>query len=394
MFDVIVVGKGMIGSAAARHLSKMGQSVALVGPDEPADFKTHTGVFASHYDQGRITRILDPNQIWGRMAQMAQEAYAEIEAESGIRFHHPVGGVRAMGHAGAAEQFAQVSRFGQEREADFQAMSPAEINAARPFFDFPNQTLILWEQGMAGYVNPRQFVAAEVACAEKNGASIVRETVLSLEKNRDHITIHTDLGTILQAKKVLLATAAFTNKLLPNRPLALKREAHMILMAEIGPAEQERLAGMPTLIHKLPAGQAMNDLYMLPPIRYPDGRTYIKLGGETVWSPKIFEDWDQITAWFHSDGDPKEASALKTVLLEALPGLKVENYLTKPCILTYTDSKYPYLDQIDERLFTAVGGCGGAAKSADAIGRLASLRLLDEPCPEPFGWEPFKASFA
>ena len=33
-----VIGRGMIGSAAARHLSKMGHDVALIGPDEPADF--------------------------------------------------------------------------------------------------------------------------------------------------------------------------------------------------------------------------------------------------------------------------------------------------------------------------------------------------------------------
>ena len=49
-----VIGRGMIGAAAARHLSKMGHDVALIGPDEPADFSRHDGVFGSHYDEGRI----------------------------------------------------------------------------------------------------------------------------------------------------------------------------------------------------------------------------------------------------------------------------------------------------------------------------------------------------
>lgn len=44
-----VIGRGLIGSAAARHLSKMGHDVALIGPDEPADFSQHSGVFGSHY---------------------------------------------------------------------------------------------------------------------------------------------------------------------------------------------------------------------------------------------------------------------------------------------------------------------------------------------------------
>jgi len=34
-FDVVVVGRGMIGSAAASHLARMGRLVALVGPAEP-----------------------------------------------------------------------------------------------------------------------------------------------------------------------------------------------------------------------------------------------------------------------------------------------------------------------------------------------------------------------
>ena len=58
-FDFVVVGRGMMGAAAARHLAKTGASVALVGRGEPADWKAHDGVFSSHYDSGRITRTID-----------------------------------------------------------------------------------------------------------------------------------------------------------------------------------------------------------------------------------------------------------------------------------------------------------------------------------------------
>jgi sarcosine oxidase len=33
--------------------------VVVLGPDEPAHRAAHTGVFASHYDEGRITRVVD-----------------------------------------------------------------------------------------------------------------------------------------------------------------------------------------------------------------------------------------------------------------------------------------------------------------------------------------------
>ena len=35
---------------------------------EPADFASHDGVFSSHYDSGRITRVLDPQLVWAQLA--------------------------------------------------------------------------------------------------------------------------------------------------------------------------------------------------------------------------------------------------------------------------------------------------------------------------------------
>ena len=35
--DVCVVGKGLLGSAAARHLAEMGLNVLLLGPDERSE---------------------------------------------------------------------------------------------------------------------------------------------------------------------------------------------------------------------------------------------------------------------------------------------------------------------------------------------------------------------
>lgn len=40
-FRYIVVGRGMMGAAAARHLAETVDGVALIGPGEPADIKSH-----------------------------------------------------------------------------------------------------------------------------------------------------------------------------------------------------------------------------------------------------------------------------------------------------------------------------------------------------------------
>ena len=67
-FQYAVAGRGLTGSAAARHLAEQVSGVVLIGPDEPADRAAHDGVFASHYDEGRITRTIDPNENWARFA--------------------------------------------------------------------------------------------------------------------------------------------------------------------------------------------------------------------------------------------------------------------------------------------------------------------------------------
>ena len=53
LFEIAVIGRGLIGSAAARHLAEAGHRVVLIGPDEPVDRRTSPGPFCSHPDEGR-----------------------------------------------------------------------------------------------------------------------------------------------------------------------------------------------------------------------------------------------------------------------------------------------------------------------------------------------------
>ena len=85
-FSIIVIGNGLIGSAAARYLAGESDAVALLGPPEPSDWENHDGVFSSHYDEGRITRIMDSNPHWAEFAHRSIDEYPNIEKESGIRF--------------------------------------------------------------------------------------------------------------------------------------------------------------------------------------------------------------------------------------------------------------------------------------------------------------------
>ncbi|HSG54049.1 MAG TPA: FAD-dependent oxidoreductase, partial [Paracoccaceae bacterium] len=110
---IAVIGAGMIGAAAARHLAQGGHQVMLIGPPEPQDKAAHPGVFASHYDEGRITRALDPWPFWSRASQASIARYHQIEADSGLRFFHETGTVMA-----GAEDSPYIRRLCEVRDQD------------------------------------------------------------------------------------------------------------------------------------------------------------------------------------------------------------------------------------------------------------------------------------
>lgn len=392
MFDIAVIGNGMMGSAASRYLSATGQTVLAIGPGEPTDWQAHQGVFASHYDQGRITRILDPDPVWAHLAARSIAVYPEIEAQSGITFHTRSGGLRVSPDVTAAEDTVnQAEQVGKEEGAIYSRLSQAELAQQFPFLHFTQGTVGLWERGGAGYINPRSLVQAQLTVAAQQGAAIVRETVTRIAKHKDSVELTTDAGTHYQARKVLVAAGGYTNHLLEHK-LDLRPKAVTILLAELDEAEVKRLKKLTTLIWRLADHPLLASIYAAPPIRYPDGKLVLKIGG-TLKAPIYLHTPEEFRAWFHSAGNPDEANALREVLLTLLPNLRVASFQTKPCVYTLTAHNHPYIDQLDERLFVVAGGCGSSAKSSNEIGRIAALLVEQGAWHYEIGAETFAAQW-
>ncbi|MEM7539565.1 MAG: FAD-dependent oxidoreductase [Chloroflexota bacterium] len=376
IYDYAVIGKGLIGSAAARYLSQSSDSVVLIGPDEPAgDWRNHNGVFASHYDQGRITRLLDPSIEWGLWAYRSIAEYAAIEKASGIRFYHPCGGVQA-GLDDADSSIARVEEVALHLGTSYQRHTAPDFRAVRPELNLRDDLTVLYEPTVSGYINPRSLVAAQVTIAEQQGATVIRETVVELDAHADLVTMTTGGGQLIQARKVLVAAGSWT-EFLTGAELGLIPTPRTIVMAQLDEAEAERLKDMPTLIlYGGVSSPHLTGIYMLPPIRYPDGNSYIKLGGglEEIVIPQRAEE---LQAWFHTEGDALEAEALEQELFSVVDGLRVESIQSRPCVVTYHHGgDLPVIKEIvDGQVMVATAGCGGAAKSSNEIGRIAAVKL-------------------
>ncbi len=368
MYDYAVIGKGLIGSAAARYLSQSG-STLMIGPDEPANLENHRGIFASHYDQGRITREIASDKVWAELAKRSLDRYGELERSSQISFHKPVGCVYIADQEGIAP-YKQVA---QERSVNHQFFDNAkDLQGQFPFFGSFDTFSALSESAPAGYINPRDLIKAQLHGAKSQGAEIIAETVLDLEVLKSKIKIHTGNDTTFEAKRVLLATGAYANAFnLLEKKLELRVKSETVCYAKVSEDEAKRLQAMPSLILDT-AISYLNDFYLLPPILYPDGHYYVKLGANTAADSTLTTSRD-MADWMRKGKSNMFIDNFKDVLKQLIPDLSAESFHTGRCLVSYTKHGKPYIDTVlPKQLYVATGGNGASAKSSDAIGHLAA----------------------
>ncbi|WP_313475771.1 NAD(P)/FAD-dependent oxidoreductase [Agrobacterium pusense] len=375
-FKYIVVGAGMMGAAAARHLSVQTDDVALIGPGEPADPKTHKGVFSSHYDEARITRGFDGDPVWAELAQRSIHRYAEIEAKSGIRFFTEAGCLFTGNGKGLAGDYVSRALSSADRLGLGIETLGHDVLADRfSMFSLPADHGGYFEARNAGHVNPRALVKAQCAIAEAQGARLLRETAAHIRDTSRGVEVSTREGAIHTAEKVIVAAGGFTNmaELLPS-PVDMAATGRTIVFFELDEARQALFGAMPSTIV---LAEIEDDIvYILPPVRYPDGKVYLKIGGES--EKGRLETLADAVGWFHSDGTPEEVEFLKKRALSLMPELAGCPVTSGSCVASITRSGYPYIGYTQSsNIAVLTGGNFVSAKSSDEIGRLGAVLLLN-----------------
>lgn len=357
---VAVVGAGLMGSAAARHLAKSGHDVTLIGSGEPANFARHDGAFASHYDEGRITRMNDRNPFYARASAASIRRYGEIEAESGIPFFTECGALMA----GDPAYFAAIGKATEGLYVAGEKLDAEGLVKTFPFFALPEGYLGAYEPRAAGHISPRNLVAAQQEAARRHGAARVAEEATDVKPCR----VTTATQTI-DVDEVILAAGGWTDQLLGRKKLSVY--ARTVAFHEIGAEEAERLKTMPSLVL-----QSKDGIYVLPPIRYPDGRLWLKLGGD----PEDVElpDRAAINGWFRSGGSAEIGEYLTERIQGLIPGLAFGARFHQPCVTTWSDDRLPEIRRLDAGLIVAAAGNGAGAKCSDELGRMAATIAIGE----------------
>lgn len=388
IFDVIVVGKGLMGAAAAKYLAMQGGDIAVIGADEPVAVNKAT-IFSSHYDQGRLQRIVGRNEVWTRLNIESTKAYAYLQEQTGIQFHFPVGCL----YASLYEHDDYLQRLPIHAEKfgfPFRLYDGAEgLKTDFPDFTFPNHVKANYEAAPSGHINPRLLINAQLAVCRQHNATVIADTVLSTQKENGCIKILTESGDSYYAKKILLAPGAFANSLdILKRKLALRLKSETIVLAKVSEAEAARLSSLPSLLYEIET-KDLEEIYLTRPIQYPDGNWYLKMGCN-LSTDIFFNALEPIQQWFRRGNSDDNLPVLKDALFSVLPGLKVQEYFTKRCIITYTEHKHQYIGAIEDGVYIATGGNGYSAMCSDAVGKLSAYIVLNDTFPEPYLERDFK----
>ncbi|MEU7072156.1 FAD-dependent oxidoreductase [Streptomyces narbonensis] len=405
MVDVVVVGAGMFGAAAAKYLSRAGADTVVIGPAEPARPDVAAlGEFAAHHDESRIARCLGWDLFWGTVDTRSTARYRGIEAESGIGFFTECGSLTLVSAALRDRTDAML------RAAEDDAVPVERIPADALRREFPDLAPPpmrggvegLLERKSAGHLHPRRLVRAQLELAVASGARLRRGTVTAVREDertgRWQVHVHGEQGTFrVEAAKVLVASGSLINHsgaLPAGHALDLQVFTEPNLLFEVAEDRLDRLRHLPTVVTVDPEDTGNDNLsaYLIPPVRYPDGRWYLRIGPAMQPVVRELRTARETRDWYARQRVTREQADFLTRMTRLLlPGLDPVSVRESCCVVDKTPTRYPYIGPLDARgnLTVAVGGNGHGARGSDEIGRLAASLVLGEPWDFPIPRETF-----
>ncbi|MSU59738.1 MAG: N-methyl-L-tryptophan oxidase [Pedosphaera sp.] len=220
-FDVIVLGLGGMGSAAAAHLAARGQRV--LGLEQ----------FTAPHDQGsshgrsRVIRqayFEDPAYV--PLLLRAYELWRELERDSGRELLTITGGLML-----GAPDSAVVSgshRSAKQHGLAHELLDACEIKRRFPQFHPDADTVALYEKN-AGVVRPEESVRAHLDLATRRGATLrMEERVESWSASADSARVKTARGEY-EAGQLVISAGPWAGEILRelNLPFQVERQVQL-----------------------------------------------------------------------------------------------------------------------------------------------------------------------
>jgi sarcosine oxidase len=352
-YDVIIIGLGGMGSAAAYHLARRGQRVLGLEKFTPAHDKgsSHGGsriIRQSYFeDPAYVPLLLRAYELW---EGLAQDSGQEVYRITGGLFLGPPDCLTVAGSLRASRQWS----------LPHEVLDAAQIRSRFPNFTPQPGDVGLYE-AKAGFARPEMTVAAHLDLAAREGAALrFGEEVLEWSESATGVTVTTGAGTYT-AGQLVICPGAWAPQLLAELgiPITVERQVLYWLDPVGGTAPFE---DQPIFINENAHGM---QIYGFPAIDGPDGGVkvaFFRKGQECT--P------DTIDRVVH----PEEISAMRDRVTELLPALAGDCVHSATCMYSNTSDEHFVITRHPDyaNVTVACGFSGHGFKFVPVVGEIVA----------------------
>lgn len=359
-FEVIVLGGGTMGTAAAWELGKRGVRALVL------EQFGHVHALGAHGGKTRIIRhAYAEGAEYVPLVQRADELWLELEEEAGVRVLVRCGGLElaapGFGHAENARRSAE--RHGLPHET----MTPAEASRRWPAVRVPDGWDVLFSP-QAGFLLTEPALHSLGDGARRRGVEIrTDEPVRGWSSDGEGVAVRTDRATY-RADRLIVTAGAWSSPMLAGLGLpltVLRKVLWWLAVADAAPFAPDRF---PVFI----ADSALGEIYGFPIWEHAGLKIADHAGGEPT-SPDAVE---------RAVGDEEGGNVV--ALARQLFPLATERVVESTvCLYTMTPDHDFVVDRYpgQERVVIGAGFSGHGFKFATAVGELL-VRLALEPGAE------------
>jgi sarcosine oxidase len=362
--DLIIVGAGLAGSAAAWAASARGLDVVVL---EAFGAGHRNG---SSHGSARIFRRAYPDPLYVRLTGAAGELWRQLEDQAGEGLLTLTGGV----DFGAVRDPARLHEVLTGCGVPAELLAPGAAAERWPYFDFAGAGPVLFHAD-SGVLDPHNAMAAMLRLAAASGADIRFGTpVTRLEPAAagDGAVAHTDSGTFT-APVIAVAAGPWIAPLLDGvvrlPPLTVTQQPvfHFAPARVPGPAD----ASWPIFVCK----DGTDNCYGLAGGRDGEVPGAIKIGGHEGSHTTTAADRDFVV-------DSATRAGITGFVGRRIPGLDPAPVNEVTCLYTRTANEDFVLDRSGP--FVVASPCSGhGAKFAPLLGEIIADLAAGKPAPNP-----------
>ena len=367
-FDVIVVGAGGMGTAAACHLARRGARVLALDRFPPAHDRG-----SSHGQTRLIRQAYYEHPDYVPLLLRAYDAWRELEAASGLRLLVESGLVMAGPETGDVVPGALESA--RIHGLDVETLTAADAEARWPAFRVPHDWRVVFEP-QGGYLFVEDCVRAHAEQAVARGADLrAGVTVHGWRSAGNAVVVDSDAGSFAAARLVLCPGAWASDLLqLPEVPLTVLRKSLFWYGPPAAAATGFAAGTLPCFAFDTPTGF----FYGFPGLDDRGVKLAEHTGGRVVTDPLAV---DHVI-------DPAEQSSIESWIAAHLPALGRDRRAHATCLYTMSPDHHFVLGLHPEhpQVAIAAGFSGHGFKFASVVGEILADLALTGTTPQPISF--------